>query len=98
MKIPVNIFLLCKKFHYFQEYLSKKSKRQEYLYQGSITAAATFLLAGTGSAGIQINKITVFCAPDIFSDRFFLCGQIAHGVKILMRYFFHGQKDMGKWR
>jgi hypothetical protein len=52
MKMPVNIFLLCKKFHYFQEYLSKRSKRQRHLYQGSITAAATLLLPGTGAAGI----------------------------------------------
>jgi hypothetical protein len=50
---------------------AEKSKRQRHLLQRSKTAAADFLLQRTGAAGIQINEITVFCAPDIFSRLFF---------------------------
>jgi hypothetical protein len=56
------------------------------------------LLAGTGAAGIQVNEIAIFCAPDIFPAGFFFSGYIAYGIKMIMGYFFHGEKDMGKQR
>jgi hypothetical protein len=66
--------LTAKIFFYFNpDYLlSEKSKRQRHLYQGSKTAAAVLLLQGTGAAGIQINEIAVFRAPDIFPRLFFV--------------------------
>jgi hypothetical protein len=69
MKMSVNVFLCCVKKPLISVMFCEKSKRQRYLYQGSITAAAALLLTGTGAAGIQINKITVFCTPDIFPER-----------------------------
>jgi hypothetical protein len=54
------------------------------------------LLAGTGPAGIQVNEVAIFCAPDIFPAWFFFSGYIAYGIKMIMGYFFHGEKDMGK--
>jgi hypothetical protein len=53
------------------------SKGQRHLYQGSKTSTAGFVLQGTGTAGIQIDKIPVFFAPDIFPVRFFFDRQIA---------------------
>jgi len=44
----------------------EKLKRQGNLYQGSKTTATCFLLHRTGTAGIQIDKIAIFCTPDVF--------------------------------
>jgi hypothetical protein len=59
---------------------------------------ATLLLPGAGAAGIQVNEVDIFCAPDIFPAGFFFSGYIAYGIKMIMGYFFHAEKDMGKWR
>jgi hypothetical protein len=54
------------------------------------------LLAGTGAAGIQVYEVAIFRAPDVFPAGFFFGGYIAYGIKMIMKYFFHKEKDMGK--
>jgi len=69
------------------------SKRQWHLDQGSKAAAAGLVLQGTGTAGIGINKISVFVTPDIFPRLLFRDREISLGIEI-PDGFFHDGKDM----
>jgi hypothetical protein len=62
---PIFIYLII-------AFVTERLKRQRYLNQRSIAAAAFLLLQGTGTAGIQINKIAVLLTPDILPALFLL--------------------------
>lgn len=69
------------------------SKRQRHLDQGSEAPAAGLVLQGTGATGIEINKISVFITPDIFSWLLFRDREIPLGLEI-PDGFFHVGNDM----
>ncbi len=41
------------------------SERQGHLYQRSVAAPAVFLLQGAGAAGVKVDEVSVFGAPDM---------------------------------
>jgi hypothetical protein len=69
-------------------------ERQRHLYQGSVAAAAGLLLQRTGTAGVQVNEVPVFCAPDIFSARFAFIARVIFCFTFFQKSFLHNENDM----